>query len=169
MSKSKKGQEHLHFREVAQMAARLKDESDRAAALIVAAWVDDALTEMVINHLIQDEKLIEEMFRPMGPLGSFSSKIHLAYLTGTISKMVHENLEIIRNIRNDFAHSRTHLRFSDQSISDRCRNLALKRLKADRRRKQDQDLGFSPQGVRCNRARAHQLLHRVPQRIHYLK
>ena len=88
VKKVKKGEEHLHFREVAEMAAKLKDESDRGAALIVAAWVDDALTEMVVNHLVRDDAvIIEEMFRPMGPLGSFSSKIRLAYLIGNISKL----------------------------------------------------------------------------------
>jgi hypothetical protein len=143
VAKPKKGQEYLHLREVAEMASKLKDESDRAAALIVASWVDDALTEMVINHVLHDEKLIESMFGHMGPLGTFSSKIRLAYLTRMVSFMVYENLEIIRGIRNEFAHSRGDVQFSDQSITDRCRNLVLKRLKGDGRRRTSEG-DFSP-------------------------
>ncbi|HWO01756.1 MAG TPA: MltR family transcriptional regulator [Blastocatellia bacterium] len=121
--------ESFHFREVSKMVVKLKDESDRAVALIITAWVDDALTEMLKRTLVQDEKVIDDMFRHIGPLGTFSSRIGLAYLVARISRTVYENLETIRKIRNDFAHTRDDLQFSSQSISDRCKNLYLKGFK----------------------------------------
>jgi DNA-binding MltR family transcriptional regulator len=130
MAKLKKPyHESFHFQEVSKMIVKLKDESDRAVALIVTAWVDDALTEMLKRKLVQDDKVIDDMFRHIGPLGTFSSRIGLAYLVGRISKTVYENLETIRKIRNDFAHTRDDLQFSCQGISDRCKNLYLKGLK----------------------------------------
>jgi hypothetical protein len=131
VAKKKKGQENLHFGELAEMAAKLKDETDRGVALIVAAWIDDALTDFVIGHLLRDEDAIEAMFGGIGPLGTFSSKIKLAYLTRMIGKSIYDNLETIRGIRNEFAHSRKDLKFSEPSINARCNNLMLKRLTGD--------------------------------------
>jgi Mannitol repressor len=116
--------------ELAKMAKNLQHESDRGVALIVAAWVDDALAEYVRGFLIQDAGALEELFRPMGPLGSFSSKIKMAYLLGLINELLMTNLDIVRDIRNDFAHSRKELAFSEQSVRDRCKNLLFGTLKS---------------------------------------
>lgn len=120
---------NLHFRELSEMFARLDNESDRAVALIVTAWIDDSLTEMIKTRLFQDKKKLELMFGPSGPFGTFSSKITMAFLMGRISKTVFNNLETIRKIRNDFAHSRGDLSFSSESVNDRCKNLFLKGFK----------------------------------------
>ena len=65
------------------------------------------------------------MFQSSGPLGSFSTKISLAYLMGLISEEFFKGLEIMRHIRNRFAH-RTEIRsFDHQEISDRCFNFTL--------------------------------------------
>jgi Mannitol repressor len=119
----------FHFREVSKMAVSLDHESDRAVALILASWVDDALTEMTKRSLVQDERVIQDMLSHIGPLGTFSSRIGLAYLIGRISRPVYENLETIRKIRNDFAHTRDNLTFASQSINDRCKNLFLRGFK----------------------------------------
>jgi hypothetical protein len=42
------------------MAAKLKDESNRGAALIVPAWVDDALTDFVFYYLVRDSQEVIE-------------------------------------------------------------------------------------------------------------
>src|SRR5215216_1518415 len=93
------------------MAARLQRESDRGCALIVASWVDDALTDFLKAYLVQDAKIIDDLFRPMGPLGSFSAKISMAYLRGLIDRTMFDNLNTIREVRNDFAHSRADISF----------------------------------------------------------
>src|SRR5262245_8018990 len=73
----------------------LAGESDRAVALIVAAWVDDALGDLLRAYLVQDAKVIEEMFKPMAPLSTFSAKIKAAHLVGLIDKRQFENLDTI--------------------------------------------------------------------------
>jgi hypothetical protein len=45
------------------------------------------------------------LFRRSGPLSSFSAKIDLARLLGMTSDVIHSDLHILRNIRNEFAHS----------------------------------------------------------------
>jgi DNA-binding MltR family transcriptional regulator len=44
------------------------------------------------------------MFDPSGPLGSFSTKIVLAFLIGMFTKESTQDLHIIREVRNEFAH-----------------------------------------------------------------
>jgi DNA-binding MltR family transcriptional regulator len=124
----------FHFREVSKMIVQLDNETDRAVALIVTAWLDDALTEMIKRKLVKDKKVVEEMFRDNAALGTFSSRIGLAYLIRRISKVVYNNLQMIRKIRNDFAHDRENLKFSDESISDRCKNLFLTGFKGQEKK-----------------------------------
>lgn len=114
--------------DLAGMANRLAGESDRGAALTVAAWVDDALGALLKAYLVQDAKVIEEMFKQMAPLSSFSAKIKAAYLVGLIDRRQFDNLDTIRVIRNDFAHSRTDVTFEDQSVNARCLNLMFRNV-----------------------------------------
>src|SRR6185295_5813555 len=65
-----------------------------------------------------------ELLGSTGPLGTFAAQILLAHALDWISYDVWSDLDTVRTIRNDFAHSFDHeLSFSDQSVSDRCRNL----------------------------------------------
>lgn len=116
-----------------QAAATFTSESDRGTALIAVAWVDDAL-EACLRAFFRDKKnggngdrhrrIVDALLQPDGPLGSFASRIKLAYLLGIITVSLYSDLEIMRKIRNSFAHGRQTVRFSDQSIKDRCRSLA---------------------------------------------
>lgn len=132
MKKKEYSYENFHFREICKMFVSLEKESDRAVALIVAAWVDDALSEAIKRWLVDDKKAIEAIFQHDSALGSFSSRITLGYLIRRYSKAIHDNLHTIRSIRNDFAHSREPLRFSDQSVKARCDNLLLKFFKGQK-------------------------------------
>jgi DNA-binding MltR family transcriptional regulator len=116
-----------------QAAATFTSESDRGTALIAVAWVDDAL-EACLRAFFRDKKnggngdrhrrIVDALLQPDGPLGSFASRIKLAYLLGIITVSLYSDLEIMRKIRNSFAHGRQTVRFSDQSIRDRCKWLA---------------------------------------------
>src|SRR5713101_5028532 len=98
-------------------------QRDRGAALIAAAWVDDSLEKYLRSVLGPDRKLVDRLLQPEGPLGTFSVRSHLAYALGLIEQTVFADLEIVRRVRNDFAHTRRDLRFSHSSIMDRCRQL----------------------------------------------
>lgn len=116
-----------------QATATFTKESDRGTALIAVAWVDDAL-ETCLRVFFRGEKnggsgdrhrsIVDAVLQSEGPLGSFASRIKLAYLLGIITVSLYSDLEIMRKIRNSFAHGRQTVRFSDQSIKDRCKSLA---------------------------------------------
>lgn len=106
-----------------QFRDALMRESDRGCALFAAAYIDKALGKLLKSHLVQGSKVDEELFTGQAPLGSFSSRIKLAYYLGRISAAERKDLDTIRQIRNDFAHNAAALTFSDQSIANRCGNL----------------------------------------------
>ncbi len=103
----------------------LYKEGDRSAALIAGSIVDTRLEACLRSMMKQSEKVQERFFGTYGPLGSFSSRIDLAYLLNVISKEAHNDLTIIRNIRNDFAHNLSIKGFKDTSIKDKTLNLKL--------------------------------------------
>lgn len=103
----------------------LASESDRGCALFAAAYLDDALANLLRALLVQGRALDEELFRSTSPLGTFSSRIKFAYYMGKISPQERRDLETIRSIRNTFAHTSEAVDFETQSIRDRCANLSL--------------------------------------------
>ena len=59
------------------------------------------------------------------PFGTFSAKIVGALALGLINEDEHHDLEIIRGIRNEFAH-KIEVSFENQSFKSRCANFRLK-------------------------------------------
>mgnify|MGYP000253238674 CR=1 FL=1 len=101
----------------------LNEESDRGCVLAAAAFLDDRLSELLKAGFVNDRAVVERVFGGNGVLATFSSKIDLALLLGHISKAAHKDLQIIRRIRNEFAHSCLEATFGSDSVMDRCREL----------------------------------------------
>jgi len=57
------------------------------------------------------------------PIGKFSTRILLAFGLGLISEREYRELEVIRKIRNEFAHS-IDITFNHPSVSSRCKLLS---------------------------------------------
>ena len=74
---------------------------------------------------MQDKKIDERLFLPSGPLGSFSAKIDLAYISGLITKSAHSDLVRVKEIRNAFAHNLEIKDFQSNKIRDNVKNLTL--------------------------------------------
>ena len=72
-----------------------------------------------------------------GPLGSLSARIETAYALGLISKEERDNINLIRDIRNDFAHRflDTKVSFQTPKIKDKCMQLGHGRGIKDPRRR----------------------------------
>lgn len=100
--------------------------SDRAAAIVGAAVIDDLFTTLISRSFIsskQSKKIISNTIGNSGPLATFSSKIDMSYLLGLISENERSCAHQIRQIRNEFAHKLEKHSFGDQSIADRCKNI----------------------------------------------
>jgi len=102
-------------------------ESDRASAVLGAAYLDELLEKLIASFLIDDKKAIDILLspsKPYAPLSSFSAKIIMAYCLGLIDKIQYDDLNITKRIRNLFAHGLHGLDFQDEKISSEIKKLA---------------------------------------------
>ena len=112
-----------HFREVLEFRFSLNDETDRGCALMVAAFLDAKLEQILSARFVDDPKVSAEHLSQSGPLATFSSRIDAAYLLGIIGLNTRRDLHLIRKIRNEFGHTHKAIRFSNENIHNRCREL----------------------------------------------
>lgn len=110
------------------LAEEFKGNSDRAAAIVGASYLDELLREILLSYLVEDcSKNDKELFSGNGPLSTFSSRINLSFRFGIISENEKKMLHGIRGIRNEFAHKLSGASFMDESIRQRSLNLSVPR------------------------------------------
>jgi DNA-binding MltR family transcriptional regulator len=87
--------------------------------------LEQVLKEILCAYLI-DDKVVEDLFEGgNAPLGTFSARAKLAYTLGLISAEELHDIDLIRKIRNDFAHDMK-ASFKVQAIKNRCKLLKHK-------------------------------------------
>jgi DNA-binding MltR family transcriptional regulator len=111
------------FEKVLEFRDSLSEETDRGCALMAASYLEQELEQLLRARLVDDQKIVDELFRPDGPLGTFSARIDMAYVLGLIGSKAQRDLHLIRRIRNDFGHDPFPLKFTDPSMRDRCLEL----------------------------------------------
>jgi mannitol operon repressor len=118
-------EQQLRSEQMLVLANELGRESDRAAALLAAGYLDHLLGELLAAHMVVAQSQVEEMLykNGNGPLGTFSARIDLGYCLGLLSGDEYKDLNLVRKIRNDFAHKLTGLSFATPNIASRCREL----------------------------------------------
>lgn len=99
-----------------------KDESDRAAALLAASFLEHIFAEKLRSFFAKD-KSVEALFECHGPLGSLSAKIDIAFALGLLTHDMKSDLTLIRKVRNHFAHHPQHTSFADSPVRDFCAKL----------------------------------------------
>jgi hypothetical protein len=115
---------HTDQEAINKALAELSHESDRAAGIVAAVLVEEALTTLLQSRLNRDQDLLREIFRSSGPLGAFSVTINMGFLMGLYSEVARKELQTIKEIRNEFAH-RIARSFSYDRIRDLANNLSL--------------------------------------------
>jgi DNA-binding MltR family transcriptional regulator len=114
------------FTDIAGLFASLKVESDRASIILAAAFLDSFLGDCMARRF--SGHFDGDLFRGDGALGTFSRRISMARALGWIHEDTASDLDIVRKIRNDFAHDYDHtLSFSTDSVTARCQNLSTVR------------------------------------------
>ncbi|ANQ27548.1 hypothetical protein OTK59_12780 [Vibrio natriegens] len=108
------------YTEIIDFRRTLTKESDRAAALMSAAYLDEQLKLLLAANLGDDPKVKARFLGTGGVIDSFSARIDLAYLLGLIPHNIRYDLELIRRIRNDFAHTASQMNFETDSVKSRC-------------------------------------------------
>ncbi len=97
-----------------------REESDRASVILASAMIEKSLEMMIKAKLILSLSKKDELFdTPYAPLRNFKAMIELAYRIGLISSNLYRDLNIIRGIRNDFAHDIEGCSFENRSVKNR--------------------------------------------------
>ncbi|MDN7419533.1 MltR family transcriptional regulator [Burkholderia dolosa] len=104
---------------------RLFAESDRGCALVAAAYLDDEITKLLRARMVDNKHNTDALLAQGRPIGAFSAKIRVAYAMGLIPDDVLHDINIIRDIRNKFAHLHGPLSFDDPAIKDQCGALRI--------------------------------------------
>lgn len=91
--------------------------------LILSGFLEEVLLKAILAFCVSgtDRKALAE--GPGTALGSFSARIALALALGLITDDDAKDLNIVRGIRNDFAHE-PGASFERNAIKDRCKNFA---------------------------------------------
>lgn len=95
-------------------------DRDRTAAIMGAAFLEYALKKAITTHLKHDpaDPNFDYLFdSDEAPYRDFSSRIRLARAIGVISKEEQEQLDVIRHIRNTFAHSMENITFHTAAVA----------------------------------------------------
>ena len=92
--------------------------------MVATAMIDDLIGRAIAARLVDAPEVGILLDGFNAPLGSLSARIVAAFGLGVISKPEFDDLQIIRKIRNDFAH-RTGVTFSDNSVKDRAMLLTM--------------------------------------------
>ena len=96
--------------------------SDRAAVIILAAFLDDALQFLLTKKMrpLNDEEF-KKTFSSSSPLGPFSARIDMSYLLGGIDEDLRDRLHDLREMRNACAHSKRPISFENSELANVCK------------------------------------------------
>ena len=90
-----------------------EDESDRGAAVLALALLEEQLREAIESR--------DVAFKGSGL--NFRVNVEIAYALGLYDQETRDGLHTVRKIRNEFAHSRDPLKFEHGEIAALCRQL----------------------------------------------
>ncbi len=113
---------HPHLKEFNKFLPELNKESDRGMVLIAASYLDELMLKILKSYFLAGKTSSALVDGFNAPLGTFSSRCTAAYSLGLISKMEFAEADLIRKIRNNFAHN-IHTSFSDNKVIELCRKL----------------------------------------------
>jgi hypothetical protein len=115
---------HPHLQTFAAFLEDFNKETARGAALAAAAFIDDLLEKTVIAFLADNESG-PKLTRGFGaPLGTFAARVAACHAMGLISDRECRECEIIRKVRNEFAH-KIRMSFDDDKVRGLCASLTF--------------------------------------------
>ena len=101
----------------------LQKETPRGAVVLSGVVLADLLGKTLENYLINHKDVKGLLYGGISaPLGTFSARILMAFGLRLIDEKEYQNLQVLRKIRNHFAHN-LQASFDDQKIKDLCKLL----------------------------------------------
>ena len=109
----------LHTKEeISTFVTELEKQTHRGAALIAAAVLEEILEVLLTARLLKVSRdRHDALFGRGRPLDSMSAKIELGYALGLFTNAARIQLDMIREVRNKFAHRIEALTFDHPNIA----------------------------------------------------
>ena len=123
MSKIEKSHARLIEPQQHLMDAINQDDPLRKA-LVCTSYIERELSLLFHKFLVKCQTS-DSLLKKESGLGSLFGRNEMAYALGFYDAELRENINIIGDIRNIFAHSNVPLTFKNHDISERCKKLTL--------------------------------------------
>jgi hypothetical protein len=111
-------------KDLANFVDELKRETDRGLPLVGAALIDDRLQETLRSFFCEGRTSSKLLDLANAPLGTFSSRIQACYALGLIDDHEFAEIELIRKVRNEFAHANHGTSFQTERVKGLCSTLS---------------------------------------------
>ena len=146
-------QEPPSAEEINHLISDLGAVDDRAAAIIVGTMVEDALQALLLSGMITlDKTARSKLFGAEKPLASFSAKIRVAHAFGLCDADSCKRLDLIKDIRNTFAHAPRRISYDTPAIAAAVEKLKIRNMLLVYARRPDRPIIPSgPLAFRTNR------------------
>ncbi len=101
----------------------LELETDRGLPLVGAALIDDRLQETLRSFFCECRASGRLLDEGDAPLGTLSSRAQVCYALGLIDDFEFAEIDLIRKVRNEFAHAKHGVSFQNEKVAGLCSTL----------------------------------------------
>ncbi|MHA6203498.1 hypothetical protein ACXU4B_03625 [Dyella soli] len=109
----------LYEGELLEFFKSLTAESPRALAVVAFSYIDEKLATLMRQHMNPDiSGGLDSLFKSFGPLSTASGRIKIAASLRWLRPSTYRHLEVLRKIRNEFAHSPFLNSFDEAPVRD---------------------------------------------------
>jgi hypothetical protein len=115
---------HPHLKDFVEFLDDFNKETERGAALAAAAFLDALLERVLAAFLIPNDSGFNLTNGFNAPLGTLSARIAACHAMGLISEAEYKECELIRKVRNEFAH-KAKMSFKDDKVRGLCSALMM--------------------------------------------
>lgn len=116
------------FGSLNRLTKTLRDHDERGLILSLAAFAEDALGRLIEAFMLPVQASRDLLTGFNAPLGTFSSRIKASYGLGLINEEQFKDLEYLRKIRNEFAHSWAHVSLTQDKLASLVSNMSFSYL-----------------------------------------
>jgi len=132
------------FDVISENIAAYRGMNDRASVIVGVSTLEVVLEKLISALVLQDNSAT--LFESGGPCSTLSNKVSIAFSLGLIHRDERSDLNVLRWIRNKFAHDADHrMTLQDQQHSSRIDNLKLR--DSFSRDELDEHVGLEPREV----------------------
>ena len=119
---------NLEIDDLNSLLESLWNLDDRGLVLALAAFAEDTLGMLLVAYLGDTKQAKDLIVNFSAPLGSFSTRIKAAFAIGLLHREQYDDLELLREIRNAFAHDWQGVSFERDQIKSFVRSMHAKVL-----------------------------------------